>query len=224
MNIANNNMQARGCQQLVDSLVANSENTLKKLYIGSNGIESEGATQMARFTSMAQGGVEDCCRLTILEMPFNKIGCPGAEDLADSLRLNKSLTLVNLRGNDIRNSGACALCDALCVNRRLVELNISKNLYTDNPAIAVSIALLDNDIIKKIDMSENHLSTSKAVAALARGLLKNYTCANLLYTHIPDEHTEGETRLEDLRMSVGYPYATFSGPERILRPLRGHGD
>ena len=68
----------------------------------------------------------------------------GAEALADSLRKNKSLTVLGLGDNAIEDRGAAALASALKSNDTLRELYLPRNGCTDTGVLELAEALKTN--------------------------------------------------------------------------------
>jgi Ran GTPase-activating protein (RanGAP) involved in mRNA processing and transport len=54
----------------------------------------------------------------------NLLGSTGAKILAEALKVNKTLTVVDLKCNHIQNEGAKAVAEALKVNSSIQHLNL----------------------------------------------------------------------------------------------------
>jgi hypothetical protein len=63
--------------------------------------------------------------LTSLELRRNRLGEGAGRALAETLRLNTTVTSLDLRGNDLRGGGGRALAGALRLNNTLALLNLS---------------------------------------------------------------------------------------------------
>ncbi|CAM4772627.1 unnamed protein product, partial [Rotaria magnacalcarata] len=68
--------------------------------------------------------------LTTLSLHTNQIGDNGAQQLAEALKLNKSLTWLNLQNNQITDSGAHLVGEALKHNKTLKVLYIGGNKFS----------------------------------------------------------------------------------------------
>merc|ERR1712003_501997 len=58
-------------------------------------------------------------------------GAQGAQEIADALRENSTLTTLDLSGNNVKDEGAVSLADALEVNKTLSTLSLSSNYIGD---------------------------------------------------------------------------------------------
>ena len=82
----------------------------------------------------ATANLEDLCKalnnnktLQLLNLRGNCIGDEGLKYLADTIRVNTSLTVLQLGGNDASAKSGPALCKALCENKDLQTLDLSCN-------------------------------------------------------------------------------------------------
>ena len=74
------------------------------------------------------------CRLK-----FNFVGAEGAEAIADTLRVNGSLTSLRLDSNKIGPEGAKAIGDALSVNASLTKLDVRFNPIASEAALQEAV-------------------------------------------------------------------------------------
>jgi hypothetical protein len=111
------------------------------LRLGSNGISVQGARTLASILQSKDSRLEELylcgnrlgdegvsvladalksnCTLRVLDLGRNRFGDQGARDLAEFLRSNSSLQELNVWGNSIGPSGAAAVAEALRANRSL---------------------------------------------------------------------------------------------------------
>ena len=64
---------------------------------------------------------------TDLDFGNATIGDCGAKQIAEALKVNKSLATLDLRNTQIGDSGAKEIAEALKVNKYLTTLNLSEN-------------------------------------------------------------------------------------------------
>eukprot|EP01031_Cornospumella_fuschlensis_P023385 gene23385-28377_t len=103
----------------------------------------------------------------------NQIGEEGARALADALRVNSGVQMVDLGVNKVSNAGAVALGEALKAGScRLGWLCLKRNQIGNAGAIAIGAALKENTTIQCLDLSANQIEDGGAIA-LADGLKDN---------------------------------------------------
>ena len=88
----------------------------------------------------------------------NKIGDAGAEDLANALKANTTLTTLILSGNDIGIAGAKALANALIENKntKLTTLILSGNEFGVEGAKDLADALKVNTTLTTLDINNKY--------------------------------------------------------------------
>ena len=90
-------------------------------------------TVSVEFTLSAQGatGLAEALKvnstLTVLNLADNGTGDQGATGLAEALKVNSTLTELNLEGSDTGDQGATSLAEALKVNSTLTVLDLRVN-------------------------------------------------------------------------------------------------
>ena len=110
--------------------------------------------------------------VTVLNLFRSNIGDHGAIGLAGGLTENKSLALMNLSYNNIGARGAAGLADALTKNKSLTELNLSYNNIGADGAAGLADALTENKSLTVLYLSNNNIG-DHGVAALADALTEN---------------------------------------------------
>jgi len=95
--------------------------------------------------------------VTVLNLFSNRFGDQGATSLAEALKVNSTLTVVNLHGNGIGDQGATALAEALIVNVTLTKLNLRNNLIGHQGATALAEARKVNSTLTKLYLENNRL-------------------------------------------------------------------
>ena len=94
--------------------------------------------------------------------------------LAEALKTNATLTVLNLRDNNIGPEGAIALADALKINTTLTYLSLWNNTIGPERAIALAEALKTNSTLTYLNLSWNNINSDsktilfKAVLACAQ--------------------------------------------------------
>jgi hypothetical protein len=82
--------------------------------------------------------------LKMLELSGNQIGDAGAEKLADALKSNTALMELGLSSNQIGNVGADKLADALKSNTTLTKLDLNRNQMNRNKCDIIVLMLAAN--------------------------------------------------------------------------------
>ena len=110
--------------------------------------------------------------LKILDISNNNISDDGAVAISDTLKSNNSLCILNMSSNKITGKGAIKIAEAIKVNKRLQELHISNNHISDNGAAAIGNALKSNTSLQILDMSSNKI-TSEGAMVIAEAIKVN---------------------------------------------------
>ncbi|XP_078358279.1 uncharacterized protein LOC144643036 [Oculina patagonica] len=116
--------------------------------------------------------------LTVLNLSKNNIGDIGATGLTEALQKNTSLTLLNLSKNNIGDVGATGLAEALKDNTSLTFLDLSDNNIGDVGATGLAKALQDNTSLTRLALSGSNIGDHGA-AGLASALKENISLAVL---------------------------------------------
>ena len=77
------------------------------------------------------------------------------QNLADALRVNKTLTSIDFSHNCIKDYDGKKLISSLNDNQTLKEVDLSSNLLGEKSCLAISEILSSNEIIEIIDISHN---------------------------------------------------------------------
>ena len=59
------------------------------------------------------------------DLSYNKIGSEGATSIAESLKINSSITQINLGFNKIGSEGATSIAESLKINSSITQINLS---------------------------------------------------------------------------------------------------
>lgn len=100
--------------------------------------------------------------LTILNLGDNKIDDSQISDLANSLKMNSSLTNIYLKRNKITDLGSSILFSALTVNTTLKHLDLKRNLITLQNSTLKSM-LKTNSTLQSLDLMYNPISHDDAI-------------------------------------------------------------
>ncbi|KAL9965573.1 hypothetical protein ACROYT_G029388 [Oculina patagonica] len=130
--------------------------------------------------------------LTVLNLYNNNIGAQGATGLAAALQKNASLTELDLSLNKIGDHGATGLAEALQENKSLTKLHLYLNGIGGQGATRIAGALQENTSLAELYLSLNNIGDYGATG-LARALRENTSLAvlNLSYNTIGDEGATG---------------------------------
>ncbi|ORZ15556.1 hypothetical protein BCR41DRAFT_422319 [Lobosporangium transversale] len=104
-------------------------------------------------------------KLTI-EMKPRFITTSGLQSLANILKADTAITMLNLRDNSVMAGGALALSEALKANRCLTTLNLRNNLIGDEGVMALSEGLKANRTLITLDLMGNSIRKEGALALL----------------------------------------------------------
>ena len=110
--------------------------------------------------------------LTHLNLGDNVIKYEGSRYLAQALKVNSSLRVVNLKLNRIDDKGGSKLCiDLMNNNNTIQDINLSSNSLGHMFAESLAELLKINKSIRKIDISCNFITANNA--ATLRDSLEN---------------------------------------------------
>ena len=123
----------------------------------------------------------------VIDLSDNNIGDKGAEEIAEALKANKSVTRIDLSGNEIGNSGALDIAEALKANNSVTEIDLSCNEIGEKGALEIAEALKANKSVTRIDLSGNEIGNSGALdIAAALEANKSVTTISLACNEIGD--------------------------------------
>ena len=121
--------------------------------------------------------------LSLLNLSFNFIGVAGAISLARALRVNTSLSSLDLSRNSIGDEGASSLAEALKVNTSVSSLNLGNNSIGDEGANSLAQALRVNASLSSLNLSTNSIS-GEGANSLSQALRVNTYLSSLdLYSN-----------------------------------------
>jgi Ran GTPase-activating protein (RanGAP) involved in mRNA processing and transport len=116
--------------------------------------------------------------VSVLELYGCRITDKGAKAVAEALKVNKSIEVVDLGENDIGDEGACAIAQALKDNKKLKSIGLGKNQIKEEGAKAVADALKVNEHLIDVCLFGNRIGAEGA-EAVAEALRDN-TCVKRL--------------------------------------------
>ena len=200
--LSNNDIDDTGAKALSEALKVNK--SLLRLYIGSNGIGNEGAAALAEALRVNNS-------LTRLHLDNNNIGSEGARVfanalkandslkvlflnaensgalMADTLKVNKSITKLFLFNDNVGDEGAIQLAEALKVNKSLTTLGLVRNNIGVVGATSLAAALKINTSLKELHLNHNHIGDMGATALLdALAVNRSLSNVSLYNTNISD--------------------------------------
>jgi len=146
---------------------------LEVLYLGCNNIGPAGALALGNALAGSASNI------TGLWLKRNPLGPEGAATIADMLRSNQRLRVLDLVNTDLHASGVQAIVDALCSdNHSLQSLYLSGNGLEAASAVDLARLLRDAPHIKALYLSVNRLGDEGALV-LADALRHNRTLHTL---------------------------------------------
>ena len=114
----------------------------------------------------------DKCRVMKLGLIGIHIGDSGTIALADALKTNTFITVIDLGHNNIGDAGVVAFADALKTNTSITKIGLSSNTIGDSAAVALANTLKTNTSITEVNLGGNKIGDPGAVA-LADALKTN---------------------------------------------------
>ncbi|KAJ3413931.1 C-4 sterol methyl oxidase [Chytridiales sp. JEL 0842] len=109
------------------------------------------------------------------------------EFLANGVKVNKSIEVLDLSSNRISRDGGVAICQALYKQPVLRSLNLSCNSIQDEGAEAVCVMLLHNKTLERIYLDHNGIK-GKGLRDLAHAIARNRTLTHItLWGNLWDE-------------------------------------
>jgi hypothetical protein len=167
--------------------------TLKHLYVGTNGVTDRSAPLIAEFFA-------GDCQLESLYLSCNRLGDDGVIEIARGLAQNRTLQRLSLASNRVGPRGVAALAAALAEHPTLalLDLGFTKatnsvgelgNCVGDEGARVLADMLLHNGVLRVLDLLHNFISQT-GVNHIRRALAKNRTLTSLQLTQFGRVHNE----------------------------------
>ncbi|WVQ77942.1 hypothetical protein IAT38_000022 [Cryptococcus sp. DSM 104549] len=156
------------------------------------GGEAGGASVALQRSVRALAGVERIGRLLTLDLKSNEIRT-GVNYIAQVLKRNRTLKVLNLSDNGIQPAGLAALAEALKYNSTLETLDLSSNPCcgpSSEGIAALRTAFTVNTSLKRLFLSDTGLGTEGAIA-LAEFLPETKSLLHLDLTANPAIDTAG---------------------------------
>ncbi|XP_004345402.1 hypothetical protein CAOG_05812 [Capsaspora owczarzaki ATCC 30864] len=116
--------------------------------------------------------------LTVLDLGNRQIGVAAVKALAEALNVSTTLTTLDLGHTEIDHVDIQAIAGALKVNTTLTWLNLGENRIGDVGAEAIAEALKVNKTVTKLDLQQNQIEDEGA-QAIAEALKVNTTLTEL---------------------------------------------
>ena len=123
-------------------------------------------------------GLKGIDSLQELYMEYGGITSKGAKKIAEAIKVNTTIKILNIHGNEISDNGAAAISDSLKSNNSLQELNIGNNKITSERAIKIAEAIQVNTTLEELDLSFNKLCDDGA-SIISYGLNTNKSLQKL---------------------------------------------
>ena len=161
LNLANNNLGAKGAATLAEALKGNT--TIRRLTLDQNhlcGINifsgegtytAEGITKIGEMLKINQ-------TLQSISLECNIMGVKGLTALAAAMKVNTKIDTLNLANNNMGVKGSAKLAAAVKVNGRIQTLNLFNNHIGVKGAAALAKAMKFNTAIRTMVLQYNSLS------------------------------------------------------------------
>ncbi|KAL3187575.1 hypothetical protein MRX96_025072 [Rhipicephalus microplus] len=166
---------------VIQHLTPNS--SIKQFHVDGQAMDSdEMYTFIRRMKLQANGAVAiaaalaENTTLVSLRIASNSIGPMGARALAETLKTNSSLSVLDLR-DAIGTSGAVAFATTLKMNCKLEELHVCGNVISEEGIVAIAEAVMDNKSLKiRCSPTDSEAAVAHAAAHSDSEHLCVYTC------------------------------------------------
>jgi Ran GTPase-activating protein (RanGAP) involved in mRNA processing and transport len=169
LNISGNSIDDSVSEKLINTLPFNV--SLKELDLSLNNLQDKG------FISLMQAISNTSCQISVLKIVNNSITDQCMEEVAEALKVNRVLRLLDLSNNSIGDAGVTVMIDALQGNSSLEEIYLLGNKVT-----SVGLAYLAQALVKgnklanfMIDLRENSVDSSQTTQdiqiAVNRGVI-----------------------------------------------------
>ena len=151
-------------------------------------------------TAIAEG-LKTNSALQVLQLERNDVGAAGATAIAEGLKTNSTLQTLNLGFNKVGAAGATAMAEGLKTNSTLQTLNLHNNKVGDAGATAMAEGLKTNSTLQELNLQLNKVGDAGAAALFGSGasLRVLYLGQNAITT-VPGT-VRGLTRLEELYLN-----------------------
>lgn len=106
---------------------------------------------------------------------FSFIGNCGVAKLADALRRNNTLQVLDLSRNHIGDEGAEDLAELLKNNYGIRKLNLCATPITATGIFQLALALIKNETLQELRLSEKHYFNLEVLQYLQKAININYT-------------------------------------------------
>lgn len=181
LDLVNTQLGDAGLRSLCDVL-AHRNRTVRRLYLGGNGIGPGGASALADVLRHNPS-------VRALLLSANRLGDAGAAALADGLRANRTLETLGLAANGIGPAGMSAVLAAARDHPSLVKLDLgycasapavgaTENRVGDAGVAAAADVLATSRVLRELDLRRTGL-TADGLATLADALERNATLCRL---------------------------------------------
>ena len=130
--------------------------------------------------------LKESCKLVFLDLSNNKINGQVAEEIANVIKNNPNLKLLNLANNNLGPS-AVVILQTLKNNSQLTSLNLCNNMMTGQVAGNIASVIKSHSGLEQLYLSDNDLKLSVGVVLKALQRNSNLKC---LFLH--NNHTTGQ--------------------------------
>jgi len=156
-----------------EDIIAISDTTccLEELDISGNKLDDKSALKLSEGIQQTK---------TLKSLTAVSIDQLGAISIADGVKKNTSLKVLNMSNNEVSDDGAIQIASSIEVNQTLTELCISYNRISSQGAIAIAKSLAQNNSLKKLNISGNHIGQDSATE-IAKAICKNRTLEELSF-------------------------------------------
>ena len=112
-------------------------------------------------------------------LDYDRIDDTELLQIAELMKINKTVTTLNITNSSISDKGFKTLCDALKTNTTLTTLNLSNNKITDTQFIILIKGLQKNTTLEILNLSGNILNDNDVYLKLGEFLKQNKTLTTL---------------------------------------------
>ena len=146
-------------------------------------------------------GLKENKVLTLLDLSNSGLKADGASALSSALTINSALETLYIGCNRLFDTGIAHIADALRVNNSLKELFLESSDITDEGVRSLSLALKDNKTLMKLNLRANTAITDSGLQVLRDSLKINTGLVRLnIPSHLVSSIAAMEEEINEERM------------------------
>ncbi|GCB63279.1 hypothetical protein scyTo_0011593 [Scyliorhinus torazame] len=191
-----NKLKSKDAAYFADTLSVTTNESLEKLNLRWNQIQTEGAVALS-------AGLRMNVTLKVLDVSYNGFGNEGVLAMGETLKFNNTLLELRLDTNHINNEGVTMLCKGMDINDNVKLLCLSNNPITVDGALRLL------EVVRKNDKS--NLETIRL-----KNVLVNETFMELL-KNITHDHPQFQIETKGIGGSIVGSQPGRTDPMKVIQ-------